>query len=247
MHKKAIFFDLYQTLINVDASQEKAGKKAGFEKIIVPYLQQKGIPKPAAALVLSHYAHELQTFYKDHDIELFQHSFPAVLATVFGKYYGLGVSKTEMGDLLYEFRRISRGYLMLYEGAHEALKALSAQNILAVASHTQGIYTERELEELGLLRYFQHRIYSSDIGFKKRSNDFYRLCLETVALDPKDCAMVGDNLYEDMYMANRNGIHTVWIMNPLTKDKHKADVEPEARLPIESLKELPNVIKKVFS
>ena len=246
MHTKAIFFDLYQTLINVDASQEKAGKKAGFEKIIVPYLQRKGIPKPEAALVLSHYSNELQIFYKDHDVELFQHSFPAILATVFGKYYGLGISEVEMADLVYEFRKISRGYLMLYEGARETLEVLSAQYILAVASHTQGVFTERELAELGIVRYFKYRIYSSDIGFKKRSNDFYQKCLEIVALDPKDCAMVGDNLYEDMYMANRNGIHTVWIMNPLTKGQNKAAVEPEARLPIESLKELPNAIKKVL-
>lgn len=58
--------------------------------------------------------------------------------------------------------------------------------------------------------------------------------------------MVGDNLYKDMYMANRNGIHTVWIMNPLTKDKNKAEVKPDARLPIASIGDLPNVIMKVL-
>jgi len=246
MLTKVIFFDLYQTLINVDASQEKEGKKAGFEKIIIPYLQQKSIPKPEASLVMLHYSNELQAFYKDHDIELFQHSFPAILSKVFSRHYGLVIPETEIGDLLYEFRKISRGYLILYEGAREVLEVLSAQYILAVASHTQGIYTERELKELDILQYFKYRIYSSDIGFKKRSNDFYQKCLEAVALDPKYCAMVGDNLYEDMYMANQNGIHTVWIMNPLTNDKHKADVEPEASLPVESIRELPDVIKKVL-
>ncbi len=108
-----------------------------------------------------------------------------------------------MGELLYEFRKISRGYLMLYEGVREVLEMLSAQYILAVASHTQGIYTERELEELDILQYFRYRIYSSDIGFKKKSNNFYQKCLQVVGVDPKDCAMVGDNLYEDMYMAKK--------------------------------------------
>ncbi len=246
MQTKAIFFDLYQTLINVDASKEKEGKEAGFEKIIIPYLLQKRIIESEASLALSYYSDELQIFYKDHDIELFQHSFPAILSRVFNRYYSLVISEAEMSDLVYEFRRISRGYLVLYEGVREALEALSVQYILAVASHTQSIYTERELEELDILRYFRYRIYSSDIGFKKKSNAFYQKCLEAVGLDPKDCAMVGDNLYEDMYMANQNGIHTVWIMNPLTKGRNKVEVEPEASLPIESIRNLPNVILNIL-
>lgn len=246
MHTKAIFFDLYQTLINVDASQEKEGKEAGFEKIIIPYLLQKRIIESEASLALSYYSDELQAFYKDHDIELFQHSFPAILSKVFNRYYSLVISEAEMSDLVYEFRKISRGYLTLYKGVREALGVLSAHYMLAVASHTQSMYTERELEELDISRYFRYRIYSSDIGFKKKSNNFYQKCLKVVGLNPKDCAMVGDNLYEDIYMANQNGMHTVWIMNPLTKDRNKAEVEPEASLPIESIGDLPNVIMKVL-
>ncbi len=247
MPTKAIFFDLYQTLINVDASQEKEGKKAGFEKIIVPYLQQKGISELEASLALSRYSDELHTFYKNHDDELFQHSFPAILAKIFNRYYSLVISEAEINDLIYEFRKISRGYLTLYEGAREALETLSAHYLLAIASHTQGVYTERELDELDILRYFKYRIYSSDIGFKKTSNKFYQTCIEVVGLDPKDCVMVGDNLREDMYMANQNGMHTVWVMNPLTKDNYQAAIEPEASLPIESIKDLPNIITKVLS
>lgn len=246
MHSKAIFFDLYQTLINVDTTQEKEGKKAGFEQVIVPYLLKKGVSESEASSVLSHYSDELRAFYKNHDIELFQHSFPVILSKVFNQYYGLVITEAEMSELLYEFRKISRGYLALYDGVYKVLETLSAQYILAVASHTQSIYTERELEELDILPYFRHRIYSSDIGFKKKSNNFYQKCLKIVGLDPKDCAMVGDNLYEDMYMANQNGIHTIWIMNPLTKDRNKAEVEPDASLSIESFGDLPSIIMKVL-
>lgn len=246
MHPKAIFFDLYQTLIDVDAKNESEGRKAGFEKIIIPYLLQKDVPESKASLVASYYSNELHDFYKDHDIELFQHSFPAILSEVFSRNYDLSVSEAEMSDLLYEFRKVSRGYLRLYEGARDALETLSGHYTLVVASHTQGVYTERELRELDILRYFKYRIYSSDIGFKKKSNNFYQKCLEVVGLNPKDCAMVGDNLYEDMYMANQNGIHTLWIINPLTRDRSKAEVVPEASLPIELIRDLPSVIARVL-
>lgn len=246
MHSKAILFDLYQTLINVDASREKEGKEAGFREIVAPYLRQKGVPEPKASLVQQRYSDELRNFYKNHDSELYQHNFPVILSTVFNKHYGLDVSDTEINDLIYEFRKISRCFLTLYEGSREALNALSSHYTLAVASHTQGVYTERELEELDILKYFQYRIYSSDIGFKKTSDKFYQSCLEVVGLGSKDCLMVGDNLYEDMYMARKNGLHTVWIINPLTKDKDKADIKPEASLPIEDIKELPSVINNIL-
>lgn len=246
MHTKVVFFDLYQTLISVDVSKEDEGKKAGFEKIIIPYLLRREISESKAGLALSYYSDELRIFYKDYDIGLFQHSFSDILAKVFNKYYSLVLPESDMGELIYEFRKVSRGYLSLYEGAREALEALSSRYTLAVASHTQSIYTERELKELDIFRYFRYRIYSSDIGFKKKSNNFYQKCLEVVGLDPKDCVMVGDNLYEDIYMANRNGMHTVWIMNHFTKDRNKAEVEPDASLSIQSLRDLPSVIKKIL-
>jgi len=243
---KVIFFDLYQTLLNVDAGKEKEGAKAGFEKIIAPYLRQKGVKESEADMISKRYSDEIRAFYEGHDKELFQHSFPVALSAVFNKYYNLNISDIEMVDLVYEFRKVSRGHLMLYTGVREILDILSAKYMLIVASHTQGMYTERELEELDILKYFKHRIYSSDIGFKKKSTYFYQKCLEVAGLDPKDCVMVGDNLYEDMFMAHKNGIHTIWIINPLTKDQKEAEVEPEARLSIESIKDLPRTVEKIL-
>ena len=247
MRTKAIFFDLYQTLINVDFSKEKEGKRKGFEKIITPYLLKRGIIKPEALLAQSYYDNELEAFYDNHDIELSQHNFSMILSKTFSKHYNFIIPEAEISDLIYEFRKISRGYLTLYKGVREILEILSKQYVLAVASHTQGVYTERELEELGILGYFKYRIYSSDIGFKKKSDNFYQKCLEVVSLDSRNCAMVGDNLYEDMYMANKNGMHTVWIMNPLTKGRDEAKIEPEASLSIESIEDLPDIIKKILN
>lgn len=246
MNDKAIFFDLYQTLISVDASREKEGKEAGFRKIVVPFLLKKGVSEPEASLVQMHYADELQKFYKDHNNEIVQHNFPAVLSAVFRNHYRLEIPEAEINDLIYKFRKISRGFLTIHEDAREILATLSSNFILSVASHTQGMYTERELEELDILQYFKHRIYSSDIGFKKTSDKFYQSCLATVNLDARSCVMIGDNLYEDMYMANRNGLHTIWILNPLTKDNTKVAFKPEASLPIADIKNLPELAIRLF-
>jgi HAD superfamily hydrolase (TIGR01549 family) len=233
--------------MNVDSENEKANIKTGFEEVIVPYLRQKGVVDEDASLLPSRYSDEVRAFYQSRDKSVHQHSFPNILSQTFSKYYGVEVTEEEMSNLLYSFRKISRGYLKIYDGVSEALEALSRDFTLVIASHTQGAFTERELEELDIRKYFTSTIYSSDIGFKKTTDEFWQKCLEVAEKSPQDCAMVGDNLYEDMLMASKHGIHTVWLINPLTKDKFPADVEPEARLPIESWKELPNVIKTIWS
>jgi putative hydrolase of the HAD superfamily len=217
MPTKTIFFDLYQTLINVDASKEEEGRKVGFEKVIIPYLQQKGILDKEAVLVSQYYFDDVVVFYKDHEQGLFQHNFSVILSNIFSREYGLTLLEAEMSDLLYEFRKISRGFLVLYEGVREVLEALSKDYVLAVASHTQGVYTERELEELDILKYFKYRIYSSDIGFNKKSDNFYEECLKVVGSKAEDCIMVGDNIYEDVCMGRIARCYAMaefkWIIN----------------------------------
>lgn len=159
MPEKAIFFDLYQTLINVDASREKEGKETGFREIITPFLVGKGVSEAEASLVQQHCNNELNKFYKEHDKELNYHSFPDILTAAFKKHYSLITSDAEMHDLVYEFRKISRGFLHLYEGVNEVLADLSGKYTLSIASHTQGMYTERELEELDIKRYFIRILY----------------------------------------------------------------------------------------
>jgi putative hydrolase of the HAD superfamily len=247
MKTKVVFFDLYQTLINVDAANEKSNTKLGFETVIAPYLREKGISEADALLVLAHYSNEVQTFYRDNDIKQDQHNFRTILITVFDKYYRIAASDKEINDLIYEFRKISRGYLRIYDGVSEMLEAMSQNYTLIVASHTQGVYTERELEDLGIRKYFKHCVYSSDIGYKKTANAFYQKCLEISGLKAKDCVMVGDNLSEDVSMAHQNGIHTVWVINPLTKDMHPVTVAPDAQIPIESIENLPNVVKTLWN
>lgn len=247
MKNKTIFFDVYQTLMNVDSENEKASMKAGFAEVLIPYLQQKGASDEEAALLPSRYSDEVQAFYQDRDKSVHQHSFPGILTHTFDKYYGVKASGAEISDLLYASRKISRGYLKIYDGVSEALETLSKNYTLIIASHTQGAFTDHELKELGIRKYFTKTIYSSDIGFKKTSDEFWQRCLEAAGQSSQDCAMVGDNLYEDMFMANKHNVHTVWLVNPLTKDKFPADIEPEAQLPIESWRELPDVIKGVWS
>ena len=57
--------------------------------------------------------------------------------------------------------------------------------------------------------------------------------------------MVGDSLDEDVFMAKRNGMRTVWVVNPLSQEKEIPDVVADASVPIELIHTLPTIIREM--
>lgn len=243
---KVIFFDMYQTLVDTDIKNNKELTKNAFKKIFVAYLLHKGVENAKASRFHSFYNKELDSFYEIHDKETKHHNFETILFETFRKYYDFDVDKEELEDMAYAFRKISRGYATLYPGVKEMLETLSKDYTLILASYTQGVYSERELEEVGMRKYFTHCVFSSYIGFKKKSDNFYKKCLEVAQTEPSNCIMVGDSLDEDIFMAKRNGMRTVWVINPLSKDSEISDVVPDASVPIELINTLPTLIRKMI-
>ena len=86
-------------------------------------------------------------------------------------------------------------------------------------------------------------MFSSDIGFRKKSIEFYRKCLEVVDGKPENCLMVGDNYQEDVEMPKQLGMHAVWIKNPGVESP---GTETEATLTLEEFDKLPEVVSEVF-
>lgn len=244
--KEVIFFDLHQTLINVDIHNEKEGQRLGFEKIIIPYLLSNNVSDQEASLVLSHYLNAVEVFYNINNRKLFHHNFAKILSEVFRVHYGLSEHEVLLHDLIHEFRKVSRGYIEIYSGVREMLQQLSAQYTLGIASYTQGSYSERELEELDMLKFFTHRIYSSDIGLRKKSDLFYKKCIEIANVLPSQCVMVGDNLEDDVYMAQESGMHAVWVVHPTIKDSLPSEVPLTVQISIESIRDISKIIEKIL-
>lgn len=239
---KVIFFDMYQTLVDTDIVNKDELTKNAFEKIFVSYLIHKGVAKPQADCFQILYNQELDNFYKTHDKETEHHDFIIILLHTFKQHFGIDVSRPEIEAMVYKFRKIGRGFAKLYPGVKEMLGTLSKNFTLIIASYTQASYSERELEELDIRKYFSNCVFSSDIGFKKKSDNFYKKCLEIAQSDPCNSIMVGDSLIDDIFMAKRNGMRTVWIVNPHTKNQKTPKIVPDASVPIDLIGTLPDVI-----
>jgi HAD superfamily hydrolase (TIGR01549 family) len=103
------------------------------------------------------------------------------------------------------------------DGAAEVLRLLSESFRLATAAN-QPPRVNAELENLGLLSYFELAGISADLGLSKPDPLFFQTLLKMASCEPDDAVMVGDRIDNDIAPAHRLGIKTVFV-----------DLSPEAQ------------------
>lgn len=248
-NKRIIFFDCYQTLLNVelDKKSQKFNKQKGWDKFVRLLHQKYGINVSVFDFV-SFLDQRKTDFYSDKDKRIHHHNLLALISEVLEKDLKSKLPKEKISDLIYEYRKISRGYVKLYPKVSETLDRLSEKYTLSIASYTQSSFTQPELKELDIEKYFSHFIFSSDIGFRKESPEFYKKCLQVVGKNPMDCMMVGDNYREDVSVPSQLGINTVWIKNFDTHSKYfnLPTTEANSVIDLQEFDKLLEVIGPIF-
>lgn len=246
-----IFFDIYQTLIDIDIDEEhkKRNEAKGWE-FFAAYLERYGVSiTPARLLTLTD--RYRTDFYAGKDRKVYHHNLCKLITQVLREDAGgfeINISEDEVAPLLYDYHKIARGYARVYPGVAETLAKLEKQYTLAVASYTQGCYTQPELKELGIEKFFSHFAYTSDIGFHKASAQFYTRCLEIVGKRAEDCVMIGDNYDVDVLMPKKLGMKAIWVKNRITAPQYAGLLKHESEhvVDLKDFEKLTEAIARVF-
>jgi HAD superfamily hydrolase (TIGR01549 family) len=246
---KVIFFDCYQTLLDIrlDKENQKVDEQHGWKEFVNLLAKNHAI-KIGASDFVNLLEKRKADFYSDKDKTIRHHNLRVLISEVLEKDLKNKLSEDDISFLIYEYRKLSRGYAKLYPKVAETLAKLSEKYILSIASYTQGSFTKPELKELGIEKYFSYFVFSSDIGFRKESPEFYKKCLEIVGRNPADCVMVGDNYREDVSVPSQLGINTIWIKNPDTHSKHSdlPTIEAKGVIDLHEFDKLTEVIDGIF-
>ena len=239
---KTIFFDVYQTLLSADLGPSEKGWPV-FSKFLndlgvsidPPQFQEKfGQAKQKYYLSVS-----------DPESKFRHHNLFDLICAMF-RDYGIQVEEKTLLDLIWEFRKASYSHVGIYSGVKDALDELSQKYSLSVASFAQSSYTKRELEELGIAKYFSHLIFSSDIGYRKTDQEFFRICLKITGRKPAECLMIGDNYLQDVAIPKAVGLRAILIRNPLTDEQNIIDdPKPDGFVKVENMITLPSVIRSI--
>lgn len=241
---QVILFDLYQTLLDVKLSVNNPNHEIEGWDAFVKILLKHG-KEISGSEFQKLYTKRRDGFYSNRNKEIYHHNLFEITSDVLREDLGLVLSKEEIIELIYIYRQASRGHLRLYHGVFDTLSLLSGEYTLSTASHTQGSFTQLELRELNIEQFFSHFVYSSDIGWRKESTEFYKRALVVVGKEAADCLMVGDNYDVDVVVPQKLGIHGIWIKNPITSSRYPMEQEPSNTLNLENFEKLPELIKKI--
>ncbi len=245
--RKVIFFDLYQTLLDVELSVNNPNHEIEGWNVFAKTLLKYG--KEISGLEFQRlYTKRRDDFYSNKSKEIYHHNLLEITSDVFQEDLKIKLSRKEMIELIYIYRKASRGHLNLYPGVFDTLSLLSKKYTLSTASYTQGSFTQIELKELNIENFFSYFVYSSDVGFRKESTEFYNHALEIAGKKAEDCVMIGDNYDVDVLVPQKLGIRAIWVKNPITSSRylHLFDKEPKYMINLGEFIKLPEVIERVF-
>lgn len=82
---------------------------------------------------------------------------------------------------------------------------------LGIVSNGQRVFSELELRQLGLLRFFKFVIFSSDFGFKKPDSRIFRAGAENLGLPNHEILYIGDSWDNDIHPSREIGMKAMHI------------------------------------
>lgn len=132
---------------------------------------------------------------------------------------GKKAGKSLATHLAQEFRAFSTEYIKVYDGVIETLTKLKkAGKKLYVLSNAQSCYTKTELSLLGLRKFFNGIIYSSDYKCAKPDAQLFEVLTKKYNLNKKETVYIGNDGYTDVVGARNAKIDCLWIKTNLTGD-----------------------------
>lgn len=125
----------------------------------------------------------------------------------------LGVEDEELGaELAERFPAERRKRPLTYEETFEVLDALKGKyQLLLLTNGSPDLQQEKLAGVPNLAPYFDHIIISGDFGEGKPAVSIFRHALGMLGIEPADGIMVGDKLTTDILGANTVGMDSVWI------------------------------------
>lgn len=129
------------------------------------------------------------------------------------------------------FRILSTDYVRLYDGVQDLLETLRAEGKkIYLLSNAQRIFTEYEMHTLGIAKYFDDILISSEYGIKKPDSDFFLKLIRMHDLDVTKSIMIGNDAVSDIAGAKAVGLDTFYIHSNISPELEEEEyLTPEGK------------------
>lgn len=222
MAKEGILFDLYGTLIDIETDESMDEIYRG----IAHFLTYEGIHlhrwqvRDLYWQILKQQKKESNENYPEIDVTAIWDSFFKC-----NGIHSAPVRKRLCDILCHLYRGISRKRLQLYPEVLRVLDELRFIYRIGIISDAQPCFALPEIQAVGLDGYFDPVVISADDGFRKPDPRLFSKALDLMKLKPSQVIYVGNDMYRDIYGANRVGIKTIFV-DSNQGEKSYEDVKP---------------------
>jgi putative hydrolase of the HAD superfamily len=204
---KAVFFDLYHTLIGYDPPREQSlAKILSRLGVIVPV---KALKRPMVTADEYFYRETTQKALKDRNRE---ETFALWVGyyTVVLKEADITPAPEVIQGILNEMQK-TRYEMALFDDVLPALKALSEKDLLLGLISNVDKDISPMLEKLGILPFLKYRMTSQEAGVAKPHPDIFHKGVERAGITPQEALYVGDQWVVDVQASRKAGMRSLLI------------------------------------
>lgn len=210
MYKNCIF-DLYGTLIDIRTNEESDE----FWDSVAEIYKSNGADYTPAQIKSDYHKYAKCEKEKQRSLHPEYTHIDINLENVFYKLYkskGIDPTSALIQDTAKKFRKSSTIFIKLYDGVIDLLETLKASGkSIYLLSNAQRSFTYPEMVELGIEKYFDGILISSDCGCAKPQKQFFDCLLDKYSLDPEESIMIGNDCISDIEGAHNAGLDSLYI------------------------------------
>ncbi len=217
--KKGIFFDLYGTLIDINTDEYDLRVYSALSQDLAYHLVNIASEK-----LRETYFQEIQ-FYLSQSKELHPEvDLYRVFSDIMHRHGKRKYPRSVIADTAMLFRSLTIKRFDVFVGVYDVLATLMENTGVAVISDAQWVFTQPELEMLGLTRFIKFTILSSRVGFKKPDTRLFELGMKKLFVHPDESVYIGDNPSKDLVGAKKSGMKFI-LFKP--ENKPCNDFQPD--------------------
>lgn len=209
--KKAIFFDLYGTLIDIKTDENELRVYETISRYISYHLVAISAEELKKAYFEGIQQHLSQSKEIYPDVDVYK-----IFSDIMHKYGKKRYSKNIVIDIAMLFRSLTIRHFGVFAGLYDVLYLLSKSYEIAIISDAQWVFAEPEIAMLGLDQFFKLRILSSRLGFKKPDIRLFHHAMERVGVTSKESVYIGDNPFKDLAGAKKTGMKFILFRSECT-------------------------------
>lgn len=212
IRRKGVFFDLYGTLIDIRTDEYDPWVYATLSQYL-SYLDVRIGPDELKNRFFGWVEALMKQSPERHpEVDVFE-----VFRNIMTAFGSTRPSRQRIVNVAMLFRSLTRRQFGIFPGVSETLGRLKQRYRLGLVSDAQWVFSEPEMEITGVRMFFETRLLSSKLGFKKPDARIFVKAMDALKVRPEHAVYIGDNPSKDLVGARNSGMKCIIFRSPMSQ------------------------------